>query len=149
MSGCISVNLSPEKDLKSATGVNYTPPPSPFEEIFVSKSDHAWKNKTTNTLISYLSECGDVHALKIPDTASAMLRAQGLTLQTQKQVSLQGKDALESLAFQKDGAQKILVKVLSFKTKECLYNLVYLGAEKNFSKDLSVFQNFAEGFKGP
>lgn len=146
--GCISVNLSQES-LKSAEKVHYTPPPPPFEQIHSPEADKTWRNSQSGNTITYVSECGNVDKVSLKDVAKTLMKSQGLIVLSQSETTLHQTPAVFSKGEHRDQKNPVLLHLYTFRMKECLFNLAYLGSKKKFPEDMKQFEVFAEKFEGP
>lgn len=148
LTGCISVNLTPE-DLRSAKEVSYSNPPSPFTEVISPGSDRAWKNNQNGNSITYITECGKVDSLSIHQAAKTSMRTQGIVVRSQNDIDLNGHKAVRSLGVFNQDKNPVHVELITFKADGCLVNLAYIGKKDSFEKDQAAFETFKQGFKGP
>lgn len=147
LAGCISVNLSQES-LESADEVRFIPPGNPFEEIASKAADRSWRNPKNGNTITYVSECGDVGRVNLKEVAKTLMKVQNLEVSSQTEVTHNGVKAVVSRGAQQDHSKTVAVELLTFKMNQCLFNLAYLGLEKDLTSNRSVFEKFKENFKG-
>lgn len=147
LAGCITVNL-PQENLQPAEKVRFAPPESPFEEIPSTASDKTWKNPKNGNTITYVSECGDVGYVNLKKVARNVLKSNNLKVDSQTEITMNGVRAIQSQGFHENETSTIVVELITFKMKDCLFNLAYLGPKKSFPTDQSIFETFKKKFEG-
>ena len=142
LSSCISVNLGPSP-VTTATDVSYTSPSSPFKEMASAPSaDKTWIHSKSKSIITYLSECGDISHIRLKEAAATSFKAQDLKLIEQKSVTQSGQPALQSRGEPTDPKKNVMVEMINFKTKDCLFSLAFVASKNHFDEDHPTFDQF-------
>lgn len=141
LSGCISIGIQPH-ELESADGLRFQPPKSPpYEEVKVGVSDRTWKNQISGNTISFVSECGQIGSVDLKSIAKSVVHP------TQMKITSQTKEANRLITQAKDTRRGLRLKLVTERTKECIYNFAYLATDTSFESEEIIFDNFLRGFK--
>lgn len=149
LGGCVSIELPGAKS-KPAQNVAYTPPTTPFKDLKGAGFDKAWLSEKTGNTIAYTSDCGNGN-----DPSLQQIEAESLSslnnLQTisSEEISFDGRAALSSTSSGTLDGVPVRLSLLVFKKNGCNYALSYGGTEKQFSSEISQFENFKRNFKAP
>lgn len=143
LSGCISIGLQPN-ELVTADGVKFQPPKSPpYEEVKVGPADRTWKNQITGNTISFVSECGSIDSMDLKSIAKSVVSPTQMKIESQQKDSSGFK--LETVA--KDSRRALRLKLITEKTKSCIYNFAYIATEATFESEELIFDEFLQRFK--
>ena len=140
MTSCVS-QLFKEPNPTFSSDISYQAPDSPFFKIENSVFP-SWKNKTTNNVISILSDCNNQSQSLKQALTLISSSIDGATIKEEKKTTLKGKMAL----FQKnqgeiDGSE-IIVHSISFKNNNCYFVSSISGAPDKINIDLKSWDKF-------
>lgn len=147
--GCVSVNIDGGKPVKS-TDVKFQEPKNPFKKISNSTVDVAWQNTKNGNTIAYLSECklkADI-SLQTMETESLAALA-NLKVNKSEVKEYNEREAKEVIAEGQVDGIPVKIKLMLLKKNECNYTFSYVGRKKFFDSDMSVYQQFLDGFQAP
>ncbi len=149
LAGCVSVSLDQGK-VQRSSAYRLSEPGSPFVSFSSDQVDRAWKNNSGGTIISVVSECSPSS-----DPTLTMLRNEvvgtlvDLKIETEKEVTFQGRAALRSFVTGKVDGVDSSVDILVLKKNGCSYILGLIGTPRGVRGDQAKFDKFLTGFEVP
>lgn len=148
-SGCVSVNLTPQKGERSK-GVQFSPPPEPYLNLTSTPADVAWQNKMNGNSISFFSSCNDPADPQL-DAISNELFAEirDLNIIRRELLLFNAREALDIEIEGKVEGVPTRVRAMIFKKNGCTYTLTHVGIPSEFEKDRKHFDGFLRSFQAP
>jgi hypothetical protein len=147
--GCVSVKIGGVKT-KKAEGVVFLQPRSPFAEVTLPASDHAWTNKQNGNTISYSSSCDDASEPTLDSAKNDLLsNLSELKIISEQSGMFNSRESESASARGTVDGVKTQVEILVFSKDNCLYSLSYVGVDSSFSQNLAQYREFLQSFKAP
>ena len=149
LGGCVSIELPGSKS-KPAQNVAYNPPHAPFRDLKGGGFDKAWLSEKTGNTIAYISDCGNGNDPSLQQIeAESLSSLNNLQTLSSEEVSFNGRAALSSTSAGTLDGVPVRLSLLVFKKNGCNFTLSYGGTEKQFSSEVSQFEDFKRNFKAP
>lgn len=148
LSSCVSIKLPFESSSK-AEKTAFNPPTAPFVSFVSDTADRAWISQNTGNTLSFLSECKsnleEPRAIAL-DSVKAIENPQ---IQKQGPTEVRGRKSYEVVATGKVSETPVKLIITVINEGSCNYTLSYGGVEREFATELSIFENFKQGFFKP
>lgn len=146
---CVTINVG-DNDLSKADGIQFSPPPSPFQELKTSSADEAWQNKATGSSISFVSSCGESQEPTLEQIRKTTIDGiANIEITKEEKMNFNQREALDSIITGKVDGVAIQSRILIFKKNNCNYSISYVSLKEKFQNEQSVFENFLRSFKAP
>lgn len=148
LSSCVSVNVGPRKPTPSKS-VRLQEPSSSYRGLKIEGLDRAWRNSSSGVTLGFLSECGESSASLQELQSDSWNSLKSLKVLSQKELEFNSRAALESSVEGGLDGVKVRMQLLVFRKNSCNYILSFVGRPSAQSQELTVFEQFKQGFVVP
>lgn len=146
ISACVSVDIK-QKPGKKSDQFHMQEPTLPFEKMKTDYVDFAWKDQTSDSMISVYSECKEsqtTNLLQIEREAMQSLsHSQIISTET---IAYNERGSLLTVASGDIDGVPMKIKMLTISKNFCNYTLMYSAKEEQFNKLLKHFDKFLTDF---
>lgn len=146
VSACVSVDIK-SKPGKKSDQYHMQEPAAPFEKMKTDFVDHAWKDESTQSVISIYSECKEDQTTNLQTIErEAMFSLSHAQVVSTQNITYNERGALLTAATGDIDGVPMKIKMLTVSKNFCNYTLMYSAREDRFEKHSIDFDKFIAGF---